>query len=120
MASYAVYDEKRGQYRIGPPLADAAEIYFDDHANQWNPTFEVAYWRWGLETAQQWRTRLGMAREEKWDHVLTHLPPLAVRDGMYVAGETATETFVNPGKHTSHPCLLAPLGMLNGGMTDRA
>jgi hypothetical protein len=119
MASYAVWDETRGQYRIGPPLSDAPEVYFADHSNQWNPTFEVAYWRWGLETAQRWRELLGLQREAAWDHVLQHLPPLATRDGLYVAGATATETFTKPGLNTSHPCMLAPLGMLDGAMVDR-
>ncbi len=118
MASYAVFDKERGQYRIGPPLSDAPEVYFADHDHQWNPTFEIAYWRWGLEMAQRWRERLGLPREASWDHVLQHLPPLATRDGLYVAGETATETFIKPGLNTSHPCMLAPLGILDGAMVD--
>ena len=120
MASYAVWDKERGQYRIGPPLSDAAEVYYADHEHQWNPTFEIAYWRWGLEAAQCWRERLGVGREAKWDHILAHLPPLPTRDGLYIAAETATETFTKKSLSTSHPCHLAPLGMLDGAMTDRA
>ncbi len=119
MASYAVWNKSHSQYRIGPPFADAAEVYFADHEHQWNPTFEIAYWRWGLETAQKWRARLGLPREKEWDDVITHLPPLTTRDGLYVAGETASDTFTTPGRNTSHPCMLAPLGMLDGGMVDR-
>jgi hypothetical protein len=118
MASFAVWDPDRGQYRIGPPIADAAEIYFGDHDHQWNPTFEVAYWRSGLETAQRWRQRLGLGRDAHWDHVISHLPPLATRNGVYVAAETATGTFEDPGQNTSHPCMLAPFGMLDGAMAD--
>jgi hypothetical protein len=118
MASFAVWDANREQYRIGPPVADAAELYYDDHEHQWNPTFEVAYWRSGLETAQLWRQRLGLDRDAKWDHVITHLPALTTRDGLYVAAETATGTFHDPGLNTSHPCMLAPLGILNGAMVD--
>jgi len=120
MASFAAWDESRGQYRIGPPLSDAAEVYFEDHDHQWNPTFETAYWHWGLATAQQWRERLGKKRDAKWDHVIAHLHPLTTRDGLYVAAETATGTFTEPGKNTSHPCMLAPLGVLNGAMADPA
>jgi len=58
-------------------------------------------------------------RDEGWDHVINNLPPLAQRDGLYVAAETATETFATPGRNTSHPCLVAPLGMLDGKMVDR-
>jgi hypothetical protein len=120
MASFAAWDAGRRQYRIGPPFSDAAEVYWSDFRRQFNPTFETAYWHWGLETAQRWRQRLGLPREAKWDDVLAHLPPLPTRDGLYVAAETATETFTRPGKNTSHPCMLAPLGILDGAMVDRA
>jgi len=119
MASYAVWDKARGLYRIGPPFSDAAELYFADHEHQWNPTFEVAYWRWGLEAAQHWRERLGLPREKKWDDVIAHLPPLPTRDGLYVAAQTAMDTFTKPGLNSSHPCQLAPLGILDGSMVDR-
>ena len=119
MASYAAWDTNRNEYRIGPPFADAAEVYFADHEHQWNPAFETAYWRWGLETAQHWRERLGLRRDPQWDHVIAHLPPLPTRDGLYVAAETATDTFTAPGRNTSHPCMLAPLGMLDGSLVDR-
>ena len=119
MASYAAWDKGRKEYRIGPPFADAAEVYYADHEHQWNPAFEIAYWKWGLETAQRWRQRLGLPRERDWDDVISHLPPLPTRDGVYVAAETATDTFTKPGRNTSHPCILAPLGMLDGSMADR-
>ena len=118
MASFAVWDPKRRQYRIGPPFADAAEMYYDDHEHQWNPTFEIAYWRFGLEIAQRWRERLGMGRDATWDRVLQHLPALATRDGLYVAAETATRTFQDLGRNASHPSMLAPFGMLNGAMVE--
>lgn len=119
MASFAAWDTNRQLYRIGPPFSDAAEVYWSDHKNQFNPGFETAYWRWGLETAQQWRIRQGLPRDAKWDEVIHHLPPLPVRDGLYVAAESATGTFTKPGENTSHPCMVAPLGMLNGVGVDR-
>jgi len=119
MASFPVFDKKRGQYMIGPPFADAAEIYYSDHEHQWNPTFETAYWHWGLKTAQRWKERMGLPRDSKWDDVLAHLTPLSTKDGLYVDAETATGTFSESGRNTSHPCILAPLGMLDGSMVDR-
>jgi hypothetical protein len=64
-----------------------------------------------LAIAQKWRERLGMPRDPKWDHVLAHMPPLAMRDGVYVTGETATDTTL----HT----VLGSLGMLDGSGVDR-
>ncbi|MBI1337905.1 MAG: hypothetical protein GC164_13215 [Phycisphaera sp.] len=41
-----------------------------------DPTFESAYWRWGLDTAQQWRQRMGLSPEPTWRHVRDNLAPL--------------------------------------------
>ena len=70
MASFAAWDEAGGRYVLGPPLECAQEIFPKDRT--FNPTFELTYWRWGLETAQRWRERLKLKRDEKWDHVLAH------------------------------------------------
>lgn len=62
---------------------------------------------------------MGLPREPKWDDVIAHLPPLSTKDGLYVDAETATGTFTESGRNTSHPCILAPFGMLDGSMVDR-
>ena len=62
MASYATWDTNTRRYVLGPVLQCAQEIFPKDHT--FNPTFELTYWRWGLETAQQWRQRLGLPREK--------------------------------------------------------
>ena len=119
MASFAAWNDQRGVYEVGPPATDAAEIYYHEAATNANLNFENAYWHFGLEIAQQWRQRQGLERDPAWDHVLAHIPPLAQRDGVYVAGETQTRTW-EPGFHWSHPDILGPLGMLDGAMVDHA
>ncbi|MCB0368818.1 MAG: hypothetical protein KDD45_05050 [Bdellovibrionales bacterium] len=47
---------------LGPPLIPAQEIYKSEVTN--NPAFELAYWKFGLKTAQIWRQRLGLERDE--------------------------------------------------------
>jgi len=117
-ASMLHFDEDRGTYVLGPPLWIAQEIY--DQASSQNPSFELAYWRWALETAQAWRERLGMEREEKWDHIIAHLPPLPEKDGKYVALGSHPDTWDNIDSRHDHPTMLAPLGILPGGpMVDR-
>ncbi|MCU6798166.1 glycoside hydrolase family 65 [Paenibacillus sp. WQ 127069] len=116
MASFAEWDDVRKRYVLGPPLAPAQEIH--DHAVTMNPTFELAYWAFGLSTANRWREKLGLSRVEKWDHVLEHLSPLPVTDGLYVAAETAPDTFSGLAGIDDHPTMLAPLGILPGLMTD--
>jgi len=118
MASYAAWDEKAGRYVLGPPLQCAQEIF--PAAATVNCAFEVAYWRWGLQAAQRWRERLGLAREARWDEVLTKLSGLAVHDGKYVFAETAPASFDDPKWARDHPSVLGALGVLPGEGVDPA
>ena len=68
MAGYARWDEPSRRYVLGPPLIPAQELH--PPRTTFNPTFELAYWEYGLATAQRWRERLGLAREPAWDRVL--------------------------------------------------
>ena len=63
LASFASWDEAGQRYVLGPPLQGAQEIF--PRERTFNTTFELAYWRWGLEAAQLWRERLGLAREPR-------------------------------------------------------
>lgn len=110
MASYPIWDEEGERYMLGPPLIPAQEIH--PPRTTYNPTFELAYWRFGLETAQQWRERLDLPRNENWDHVLDRLSNLPVQDGLYVNTESSPETFTDAEHRRDHPTLLGACGML--------
>lgn len=110
LASMVEWDATRERYVLGPPLWIAQEIH--DQATSQNPSFELAYWRWALGVAQTWRERLGLAREKSWDDVLAKLSPLPVRDGKYVALESAPDTWTNLASRHDHPEMLMPLGFL--------
>lgn len=119
LASMAHFDEKAGRYVLGPPLWIAQEIH--DPATSRNPSFELSYWRWALGVAQQWRERLKLPRDKKWDDVIARLSPLPVADGKYVALESHPDTWQNIGSRHDHPEMLMPLGLLPGGPdVDRA
>ena len=118
MASFASWDEAGQRYVLGPVLQGAQEIFPKDHT--FNTAFELGYWRWGLETAQRWRERLGLAREPRWQRVLDHLATLAVRAGKYLFAETAPESFSDPRWARDHPSVTGALGVLPGPGVDRA
>ncbi len=118
MASYAVWDEPGKRYVLGPPLIPAQESH--PPATTFNPTFELAYWEFGLETAQRWRARLGLAREPNWDRVLRSLSPLPMRDGLYVNTESAPTTFSDEAQRRDHPTLLGAYGFVASRRVDRA
>jgi hypothetical protein len=117
LASMLHFDQARGRYGLGPPLWISQEIY--DPATSQNPSFELAYWRFALVTAQKWRERLGLGRSAEWDGMLQHLAPLPVKDGRYVALESLPDTFDNLASRHDHPTMLAPLGVLPGEGVDR-
>jgi hypothetical protein len=125
LATFTHFDEQRGRYVIGPPIVPVQEVF--PAFTTFNPAFELEYYRFGLETAQQWRTRLGMPRNEKWDEVLAKLSPLPERDGLYLATESFPQLWeqarsppcANGAKshdcwNRDHPSFLGALGLLPG------
>jgi hypothetical protein len=107
MASYPVWDEAGQRYVLGPALIPAQESYGRFRARNLNPTFELAYWYWGLETAQKWRERLGLKREPKWEKVIQQLSRPTIRDGVYTGIETPPYTIPR-----DHPSMVAALGFV--------
>ena len=107
LASYPVWDQAGERYVLGPALIPAQESYGSTRTRNLNPTFELAYWHWALETAQKWRERLGLEREPAWDRVIQRLSRPTVRDGLYTAIETAPYTVTR-----DHPSMLAAYGFV--------
>jgi hypothetical protein len=105
MASYPSYDAEKKKYNLGPGLIPAQECF--DPLTTYNPTYELAYWYWGLSIAQKWRERLGMPREKKWDEVMQSLAPLPVANGVYLATESTPDCYTNERYLTDHPAVLA-------------
>jgi hypothetical protein len=118
MASYATWDTNTSRYVLGPTLQCAQEIFPKDKT--FNPTFELTYFRWALETAQQWRQRLGLPREKKWDDVLNGLAKSPVVDGKYAFAESAPDCYTNPKWNADHPSVTGALGILPGPQIDPA
>ncbi|HEY9503234.1 MAG TPA: hypothetical protein VIR01_16485, partial [Pyrinomonadaceae bacterium] len=114
MASYAFYEEKRNRYVLGPPVIPAQENH--PPRETWNPTFELAYWRFGLEVALKWRQRLGKPPVKEWVEVARKLAPLPVKGGVYLAHENCPETYTE--RNRDHPSMLGALGLLPGNAAD--
>jgi hypothetical protein len=91
MATFVDYDPQRKEYVLGPGINSADEKHLD-YAHNLNPTMELAYWKWALKTAQQWRIRLGLTSDPQWQKVIDHLATPTVRNGIYPAMEIPVET----------------------------
>ena len=77
-----------------------------------NPPFELSYWHYALNAAQNWRERKGEPRVEKWDEIIANLSPLAAKDSLYLAAETAPETYSDIRLTSDHMAVLAAVGIL--------
>ena len=97
----------------------------------YNHPFELAYFRYGLSVANQWRERMGKPRNKQWDDIISRLAPLPMtKDGIYTAGlpkgktqglktfdpfdgpSTApTESFADKTRN-DHPACLGAFGLL--------
>jgi protein-glucosylgalactosylhydroxylysine glucosidase len=117
MASYPQLDIAGNRYVLGPPLIPAQEIYKPDET--FNPAFELAYWKYGLETAQTWRERFKLPRDKKWDEVLKRLSALPLNDGLYQNAGNALNTFEDAFHRNDHPSVLGAFGMLPNAAIDR-
>lgn len=119
MASFAYYDSAKGKYILGKGVIPAQERFKAEET--FNPTYELVYWQWALNTAQQWRERLNLPRNKKWDDVLQKLSPLPIQGDKYLFTESATDSYANPEYKTDHPAVFGALGMLpQSNMMDTA
>ncbi|MFD0678127.1 MULTISPECIES: glycoside hydrolase family 65 [unclassified Paenibacillus] len=115
MASFAVWEEQSKRYVLGPPVIPAQENHAPEETL--NPTFELEYWKYGLEIAQMWRERLGLMRDPDWDHIGTHIAALPVNEeGVYLAHEWCPDSFTRFNE--DHPSMLGALGILPGKLVD--
>jgi len=114
MSSFAFYDTKADRYVLGPPVIPAQENH--PPRETWNPTFELAYWRFGLEVALQWRRRRGQSPVKEWVEVIRKLSPLPVKDGVYLAHENCPQTYTE--RNRDHPSMLGALGFLPADSAD--
>lgn len=105
MASFPSNNSQTKKYNLGKGLIPAQECF--DAVKTFNPTYELAYWSWALEVAQQWRKRLGLTREKKWDEIINNLAPLPQANGVYLATESTPDCYSDTSKYLiDHPAVL--------------
>ena len=133
MADFVSYDNKAKCYYLQGETAMQESMSKDF---SYNHPFELAYWRYGLTVANQWRERQGKSRNADWDNIIKNMSPLPMtKDGIYTAGLAkgktdrlksfdpfdavaagaapivSTETFEEKCRN-DHPAVLGSFGML--------
>ena len=111
MAAFPSYNAQTKKYNLGKGLIPAQECF--DAVKTFNPTYELAYWSWALEVAQQWKKRLGLSREKKWDEIINNLAPLPQANGVYLATESTPDCYSDTSKYlVDHPAVLGAYSSL--------
>ncbi len=110
MQDFLNFDPTDQSYHLGPYLIPAQESY--NPALTRDPTYELTYWKWGLETAQRWRERMGRPRHTTWDDRIHRLAPPAEQDSIYWATMTQANPYQNPEQLVDHPSVLGALAMV--------
>ncbi|KAK3315132.1 Six-hairpin glycosidase-like protein [Apodospora peruviana] len=110
MASFAFYNASTGVYDLGPPMYPVSE---NTNPNATiNPTFELAYWRFGFDVAARWKARQNLSVPTKWLTVRDHLAPLPVVDGTYAVYEGIPGMWTDNATTNDHPAMAGIYGLL--------
>lgn len=109
MASFAEYDGLGNRYILRGAIPAQETLRA---AETINPPFELSYWHFALSTAQKWRERMGEKRNLQWDELIDKLSPLAAKEGLYLAAETAEDTYKDIRFTSDHMAVLGALGIL--------
>ncbi|KAI1754664.1 Six-hairpin glycosidase-like protein [Xylaria castorea] len=91
MASYAWFNETSGRYDLGPPAYGVTEN--TPPTETLNLAYEIAYWRYGLDVARNWKQRLGQPVPVKWTTVAAKLASPPQIDGLYAVYEGLNDSW---------------------------
>ncbi|PSN74345.1 hypothetical protein BS50DRAFT_605887 [Corynespora cassiicola Philippines] len=113
MASYPGLNQSTNKYDLGPPSYGVTENTPPNATR--NLAYEIAYWRYGLDIAQQWKTRLNQKAPEKWKHVAENLALPPQVDGLYAVYDGLNSSWWQDPKLTGDPRSLI---MMQGILPD--
>jgi hypothetical protein len=117
MADFASYDTLEGRYVLKGAIPAQETLRAAETVNS---PFELSQWHFALDVAQQWRERRGLQRNMEWEELIDKLSPLAyINDSvysaqygpLYLAAETATDTYRDIRFTQDHMAVLGALGI---------
>lgn len=110
MASFAWWNTSTAVYDLGPPMYPVSENTSPNATV--NPTFELAYWRFGLDIAVRWKERQGQSAPKLWTRVLENLAPLPIVDDAYALYEGIPDMWTSNDTTNDHPAMTGIYGLL--------
>jgi hypothetical protein len=104
--------QQNDTFHLCHPLIPAQEIFPAETTD--DPAFELQYWYFALKTAQQWRTRLGMDEDARWNDVIHKLAPLsmATAENLYLPNASTPLAYEDDQYRRDHPAVVGAYGLL--------
>ncbi|KAL4799499.1 Six-hairpin glycosidase-like protein [Aspergillus venezuelensis] len=115
LASYAWYNQSTGNYDLGPPAYGVTENTPPEESR--NLAYEIAYWRYALDTAITWKKRQSLPVPDSWITVSSSLSPPPIVDGLYAVYAALNSSWWNDTSLTDDPRSLI---MLQGILPDNS
>lgn len=110
MFSFATYDSMEGRYVLKGCIPAQETLKAGETVN---PPFELSYWHFAMQVANEWRERRGLQRNLQWDELVDKLSPLAYNDDhLYLAAENAVDTYKDIRFTSDHMAVLGSVGIL--------
>ena len=107
MADFAMPDSGRYVLRGYIPAQETLRA-----AETVNSPFELAYWHFGLTLAERWAERVGIDSRRTYVNVADSLARPAMADGLYLAAESAPDTYADRRFTSDHPAVLGACGVV--------
>ncbi|KAL4906990.1 hypothetical protein BDW74DRAFT_189997 [Aspergillus multicolor] len=113
MSSYAWFNESSGLYDLGPPAYGVTEN--TPPLETRNLAYEIAYWRYALDTAISWKRALNAPIPTSWSTVALNLSPPPIISDLYAVYSGLNSTWWTDYSLTDDPRSLI---MLQGILPD--
>ncbi|KIX04559.1 uncharacterized protein Z518_05429 [Rhinocladiella mackenziei CBS 650.93] len=111
MTSYVFYNRSLDVLQLGPPMYPVSE---NTNPNDTvNPTFELAYWRFGLDIAAKWKQRQNQTVPQAWTSLTDSLPPIPTENGTYVIYTGVPDMWNDPDLTSDHPSMAMIYGFIS-------
>lgn len=101
MATYPRLNNKTGKYDLGPPSYGVTEKTPPNSTH--NLAYELAYWRYGLDVAVDWKRKLNQKVPRSWTHVAANLALPPQVDGLYAVYKDLNSSWWDDSKLTADP-----------------
>lgn len=110
MYSFALFDKEKNRFILKGYIPAQETLKADETVNS---PFELSYWHFAMQIAQLWRERMNERRLKEWDDLINKLSPLAYNDDhLYLAAESAPDTYKDIRFTSDHMAVLGAIGIL--------